>query len=125
MGWSRGKNKSRRKGGAATAFPLQYFGAEGAKMTADPGQDLLKAVPPQEVRPRIGGKRGGRLVTKKQSRQKKHKKYKKQKGGFVPSVMEGFVASASKYIVPLALFMGYRLFTKKQNKKSRVTKKNK
>jgi len=34
------------------------------------------------------------------------------KGGFYPSVMGSFVAAASKYVVPIALFAGYRLMKK-------------
>jgi len=36
----------------------------------------------------------------------------KMKGGFVPSVMGNFLFGASKYITPLALFAGYKLYTK-------------
>lgn len=98
------RNKSKkRNGGAATAFPLSYFSRDAAESAANPGHDLLKAIPPLGIRPRIGGKR--RRHTKRHTR-----------GGFVPSVMDGFVAMASKYIVPVALFAGYKLMTRKQKK---------
>lgn len=101
------KNKSKkRNGGAATAFPLSYFKSDAAEPSAASGHDLLKAIPPLGVRPRIGGKR--RRHTKRRLR-----------GGFVPSVMDGFAAMASKYIVPVALFTGYKLMTRKQKKGSR------
>lgn len=40
-------------------------------------------------------------------------------GGFVPSVGEPFVAAAGKYIVPLALFAGYKLMGRKGPKTRR------
>jgi hypothetical protein len=35
--------------------------------------------------------------------------------------MDGFMAAASKYVVPVALFAGYKLMTRKQ-KKGRQTR---
>ena len=101
------KNKTRRHGGAATVFPLRYFDTSAAQPSANEGRDLLTAIPPLGIRPKIGGRRKGKRTTRKS---------KKQKGGFVPSIMEGFVMSASKYIAPLALFVGYKLLTKKGKK---------
>ena len=99
------KNKSRtRKGGAATVMPLQYYNPNADVSSANAGRDLLKAIPPLGIRPKIGGKR---------------RKTRKTKGGFVPSIMEGFVSAASKYIVPIALFAGYKLMTRKNKKGSR------
>ena len=43
------------------------------------------------------------------------------KGGFYPSVMGSFVAAASKYIVPVALFAGYRLMKKGTRRTKRRT----
>jgi hypothetical protein len=40
------------------------------------------------------------------------KRHTRKRGGFVPSVMEGFSILASKYITPLALFSGYKLMNK-------------
>jgi hypothetical protein len=48
---------------------------------------------------------------------------KKLKGGFIPSIMDGFVTHAAKYIVPLALFAGYKLLTRKGKKGKRSTRK--
>jgi hypothetical protein len=107
------KNKSKkRNGGAATAFPLSYFSRDAAEPAAPSGRDLLTAMPPLGVRPRIGGKR------------RRHtKRHRKTKGGFVPSVMDSFAVAASKYIVPLALFAGYKLMTRKHKKgRSRHTR---
>ena len=44
------------------------------------------------------------------------RKSRKSRGGFVPSIMDGFVAAASRFIVPVALFAGYKLLTRKQKK---------
>lgn len=102
------KNKTRRRGGAATAFPLKYFDTSVSEPAVSAGHDLLKAIPPIGVRPRIGG--GSRRVIKKQ--------HAKKRGGFVPSVMGGFISAASKYIVPIALFAGYKMMTRKGKKGS-------
>ena len=42
----------------------------------------------------------------------------RMKGGFVPSVMGNFLFGASKYITPLALFAGYKLYTKTKGTRS-------
>ena len=78
-------------------FPLSYYNPKASEPAADPGHNLLKAIPPLGIRAKIGGKR----------------RTKKNRGGFVPSVMDGFALSASKYIVPVALFAGYKLMTRK------------
>jgi hypothetical protein len=80
-------------------MPLQYYNPGAARPDAPAGGDLLKAGLPNLVRPKIGGRR-------------KYRKSKKTKGGFVPSVMGGFVNAASKYIVPIALYAGYKLMTR-------------
>jgi hypothetical protein len=111
------RNKSRRRekkrGGGATVFPLKYFDVNAKEPSAPAGRNLLEAIPPLGVRPRIGGSRKTKRVQKEQ---KQKQKQKKQKGGFVPSVMGGFITSASKYIAPLALFVGYKFMTKKNKK---------
>ncbi len=108
------RNKTRR-GGAATVLPLSYFNVGASEPAAAPGHDLLKAIPPIGVRPKIGGKRRTKRVLKKR---------KNQKGGFIPSIMDGFVAAASKYIVPVTLFAGYKLLTKKGKKGKKGTRRH-
>jgi hypothetical protein len=94
----RGHSKKRRKGGAATAYPLHYFGAK-EPFAADAGRNLLPIpLDGMGVRPRIGGKRS-----------------RKRKGGFYPSVMGDFTLSASKYIVPMALYAGYKMMRKSKS----------
>jgi hypothetical protein len=53
----------------------------------------------------------------------RNRRTRKMKGGFVPSVMGNFLFGASKYITPLALFAGYKLYTKTKGMK-RSTKRN-
>ena len=93
------RNKT-RKGGAATAFPLKYFNPDTPTPDVAAGRNLLHASG-MGIRPKIGGRR------------RKTRRMRKAKGGFVPSVMGSFLASASKYIAPLALFAGYKLLTRK------------
>lgn len=104
------RNKSRRRnGGAATVMPLSYYAPGAYEPSAGAGRDLLEAIPPLGVRAKIGGRRN------------RTRKYNKQ-GGFVPSVMNSFVHSASTYAVPVALFAGYKLMTRKQKKGRRYTR---
>ncbi len=94
--------RTRRRGGGP--LPLQYFGA-AAPVSAEAGSDRL-AVQGNTIRPSIGGKR---------------RKSRRMRGGFYPSIMGNFTALASKYIVPIALFAGYKLlgrFTKKGKKRA-------
>lgn len=97
-------NRSRR-GGAATSFPAAYFGVEKAAgpPSVGAGKDILGAGA-NIVRPAIdisGGKR---------------RKTMRKRGGFVPSIMGSFTTAVSKYIVPIALFAGYKLMTRKHKK---------
>jgi hypothetical protein len=97
------RNRNQRKrGGAATAFPLHYFGAK-EPFAADAGRDLLRASD-MGIRPSFLQKMGGR---------RSHKR----KGGFYPSVMGDFTLSASKYIVPMALYAGYKMMRTSKSKR--------
>ena len=55
-------------------------------------------------------------VSRKSRKSHKSRKAHKSRGGFVPSVMDGFVTAASQFIVPLALYSGYKLLSRKQKK---------
>jgi hypothetical protein len=108
------RNKSnRRNGGAATVMPLSYYNPGAYEPAADKGRDLLEAIPPLGIRPKIGGRR-----TRKHRSRRHHKK----RGGFMPSVMDGVVKAASQYVVPIALFAGYKLMTRKGKKAGRRTR---
>jgi hypothetical protein len=102
----------KRRGGAATVFPLSYFDGKPPLASVGPGRDLLHASG-LGVRPLIGpvtyGFNGGRRTHNKNSMRRKTKK-----GGFYPSVMGNFTHAASKYIVPMTLYAGYKMLKKSQ-----------
>jgi hypothetical protein len=104
--------KHKKRGGAATAFPLNYFDPAYAPVDASSGNDLLAAAG-RGIRLALQVPKGGRRRT--------HKK----KGGFYPSVMGNFTASASKYIVPMSLYALYKMMrvNKTGSKKGRRTRK--
>jgi hypothetical protein len=112
---SKRRYQSKRRGGAATVLPLQYYNPGLRAPSAGAGQDLLRASPPMEVRPKIGGNR---------RKLRKLRKTRKTQGGFVPSIMDGFVEAASRFIVPLALYSGYKLLSRKQKKQGRKTRRS-
>lgn len=101
------RNSKKRRGGYASPLPLSYFDGKAPDVSAAAGRDLLRASG-LGVRPSIGpvtygfNKIGGRRRTKK--------------GGFYPSVMGNFTHAASKYIVPMALYAGYKMLKKSQKK---------
>ena len=129
----------RRRSFGGTNMPLRYYDPSVYDMaSADAGRDLSGM---GMIRPRIGGKQRtqqrGTHTRHNTRRSKRHSKRKfaakggftkfaakggftkfAAKGGFIPSIMEPFVASCSKYVVPLALFAGYKLM----NTKKRSTK---
>jgi hypothetical protein len=115
------RNKSKRRNGGGP-WPLQYYNPALRAPSAGTGHDLLRASPPTEVRPKIGGKHRKLRKLRKLRKQKSHRKTRKTNGGFVPSVMDGFVAAASQFIVPLALYSGYKLLSRKQKKQGRRTR---
>jgi hypothetical protein len=95
-------------------MPLAYFGgAPQIGMPVPEGSDMVAG---SVIRPRIGG---GTKRRKNRKQTKRRKQRGKQSGGFVPTIMEGFCMAASKYIVPLALFAGYKWMTRsKKGKKT-------
>ena len=103
------RRSARRSGGAATAFPLSYFDGKEPFASAPAGRDILRASG-LGVRPGIGldigpvVKGGGCGCTIP------------RRGGFYPSVMGSFAQSASKYIVPMSLYAGYKMLKKSQEK---------
>ena len=95
----------RTKGG--NPFPIRYFDSSYPITTASAGMDLL-GVNGQMIRRAIGGK--SRRTKKRSTRRNK-------KGGFTPSIMEPFVVAAGKYIVPMALYSGYKLMSRGKTSK--------
>lgn len=113
------RNKSRcgAARGGATAWPLSYFSPTAVTPSSGAGIELLGAAS-SIVRPAIkttGGKRKARKTRKanKAHKARKARKSRKSRGGFVPSIMGNFVAAASKFIVPIALYSGYKLLSRK------------
>ena len=109
------RTRSKRSRGGAP-MPLAYFGvAPQMGMPVPAGGDIM--IPKGlMVRPSIGG---GTKRYKQRKQTKRRKQRGKQSGGFVPTIMEGFCMAASKYIVPLALFAGYKWMTRsKKGKKT-------
>ena len=104
----RNKRKlTRRKGGAATAFPLSYFNGKAPEACAPAGYDLQRASG-LGVRAALGPTgivKGGGCPCNLPRR-----------GGFYPSVMGSFAQSASKYIAPMAFYAGYKMFKTSQEK---------
>ena len=101
---TRRARKSKKVGGQGP-LPGSYFGL-GAAPSAPAGGDLLpyrQGAGPVELGRLSGGPTQIRPAV----------------GGFVPSIGEPFVAAASKYVVPLALFAGYKLMGRKGAKSRR------
>jgi len=103
-------SRIRHKGGSP--LPLRYFDAGYPTTTASAGADIL-GVRDNVVRPYIGG-----------SKRKHSRRAKSRRGGFVPTIMEPFVAAAGKYIVPVALYSGYKLMTRGKTVKSGKSRKS-
>lgn len=85
-------------------MPYQYVQPGAPLIGADAGKDVAGSSGLM-IRQRIGGSR--------------------RRGGFVPSVMEGFVTASSKYITPMALFAAYKMInrpTKGRKSKKRITR---
>lgn len=109
-------------------MPSKYVAGPFVQYSAQPGGALLLEDPTSDmVRPKIPVS-GGRRKThsrkhshRKITRRHKHRarKSRKQKGGFIPSIGEGFAAAAAKYITPVALYGLYRFIDNKKSRKSK------
>ena len=102
------QTQRRKKGG----FPGKYFGMGGVDPSATTQKDMslpdsttIRAAIPVQTK---GG--CGCLFRKK--------------GGFVPSIMEPAVMGIKKFIVPAALFAGYKLINGKPAKSYRKSRKS-
>lgn len=96
-------------------FPSNYFDTNAKLPMANAGTNLYNSY--DTIRPplHVVNYRGGT------------RRRRRRNGGFVPSVMSGFTGAASKYIVPIALYAGYKFVTRntEKNKKSKKNKKTK
>jgi hypothetical protein len=112
----------------AVHAPAKFVGLGGMDPSAPKGGDLLGEAQTSSVaRPVIamkGGKskrsRRARRVKRKQTR--RQHRHRKQRGGFLPSIGEGFAAAAAQYAAPIALLGLYKLFNKPTRKRSRSTR---
>lgn len=107
----------KQRGGQYGPMPLKYFDNSLTGPSASAGHDLLKAVGPLGIRPMIGPVDVGPATMCSRGGKRRKVTRRKTKGGFVPSVMGNFVKGVSEYIVPIALFAGYKLMTRKKSKK--------
>ena len=105
-----------KKGGGP--FPLKYYNSMAVEPSAAPGRDLLYTVgnTVRSAIPVMGGNKRSKRSKRGTCNKRSKRGTRRKRGGFVPSVMGGFVEAASKYIVPLALFAGYKLMTKKKRR---------
>jgi hypothetical protein len=99
--------------------PPKYVGAPIPQPSAGAGYHMAK---PNEsmIRPVIPRLNGGRRKCKGQQT-----KRRKQKGGFLPSIGQSFVAAVSKYLTPIAMYGLYKFVTRKNNNKNNKNNKNK
>jgi len=110
--------KKRQRAGQYGPMPLKYFDDSLMEPSAPAGHNLLKAIGPLGVRPMIGPVNVGPATMCSRGGKRRKATRRKTKGGFVPSVMGNFLQCASKYIVPIALFAGYKLMTKKSKRRT-------
>jgi hypothetical protein len=106
-------------------MPSKYVAGPFVQYSAQPGGPMLNEAQTSDMaRPRIpvsGGRRKihrHRHSHRKITRRMRHKS-RKQKGGFIPSIGEGFAAVAAKYITPIALYGLYRFIDNKKSRKSK------
>jgi hypothetical protein len=104
-----------------SAFPAKYFQIGMEQPSAAAGTCLLTPTETM-VRPRIGGTRRLKQRHRRPPTRTRKRGISKQRGGFLPSIGEPFVAAAAKYIAPLALFGVYRFMNKKSAKTRRSRK---
>lgn len=112
-------------------LPAPFFKINGLHQpSAGAGRDLLGPISETSamVRPRIGG---GKKRTKKHRHSSRkvtkvpnYKKTQRKKGGFIPSIGEGFATLAGKYITPIALYGLYRFINGPSSKKTRKTRRH-
>lgn len=113
----RSRRSRRRKGGAATAYPLSYFNGKAPEASAAPGRDLLEASG-MGVRPIIGPvstvKWAVAVVVAYDVEDLLHRLW-------------AVCPIGLKYIVPMSFYAGYKMFKKSQEKsmkrKTRRTRK--
>jgi len=120
--------RRKQKGG----LPSMYFSAIAKEPSASPGGDSFNGIPRSGIP--VANYKGGSSIlgcscrkrksrirrkgTRRKGTRRKgtRRKGTRRKGGFTPSVMGGLVSAVSKYLVPIAMFSGYKLITKKKRR---------
>lgn len=105
--------RRKQKGG----FPSMYFSAIAKEPSASPGGDSFNGIPRSGIP--VANYKGGSSIlgcSCKKRKSRIRRKGTRRKGGFTPSVMGGLVSAVSKYLVPIAMFSGYKLITKKKRR---------
>jgi hypothetical protein len=106
------RRNTRKRCHGGSSMHVRFVEPHSTLVSAPAGREVGASIN-QVIRSQIGGK---------DRRKRKTRKH----GGFVPSVMEGFVVSASKYITPMALFAAYKMVNRPTTyrKKSKGSKKS-
>jgi len=97
----------------------KYVGLNAIQQPAAPSGGDMASPNAHMIRQIVGGKKRQSRKTRKARKSRKSKK--QQKGGFLPSIGEPFVAAVGKYIAPLALYGVYKFI--KGSKKTRKSRK--
>lgn len=112
MAKGRRNNRTRKHRGGGYVTSQQYFDPD-----VFPPATLLPApstaANPENIRPILYATVPPSALMKG-GRSRRLRKSRRAHGGFVPSVMGGFLANAEKAIVPLALYMVYHTFVPKK-----------
>lgn len=109
----------------ATHAPAKFVGLGGMDPSAHAGGAKLSIGMPYGLMARNATlmKGGKRRRSQRRRRMQRRKTQRKQRGGFLPSIGEGFAAAAAKYAAPIALLGLYKLFKKPATRKrSRSTR---
>ena len=106
----------------AAPMPAQYNAVQLKQSFEGTGADMLKTAQTSAmVRPEIGVKGGKRSYRRRIVNRRS--KVTRKRGGFLPSVGEGFAALAAKYVTPVALYSLFR-FMRGSKKTRRSTRKS-
>ena len=97
----------------------KYLGLGGMDPSASAGRDLLLESRMSTMARPVIAMKGGKRRKQQRRKTQRRKTHRKQRGGFLPSIGEGFVAAAAKYAAPLALLGLYKLMNKPTRKRSR------
>jgi hypothetical protein len=119
--------KSQKQQGGGVNMPLAYF-QDGAQMRGTEGSETgvglagMSSGFVREALTQTGGKR--RTLRGGFSDRQKDGRSSRQNGGFSPSVMGAFATNGAR-LLPLAAYMGYKMYSNDSGSHHRRTKKSK